>query len=202
MIGLLKSLYRFVFPAKKAESLIETYKRCGNLVCGQNVSLGKAIIHIQSPKDNNINIEIGSDSIIEGKIILYSSDAKVKIGNRVFIGPETMLFCYDSIIIKDDVLISWDCTLIDTNAHSLRSSERVNDVLDWGKGPANKDWSKVESKCITVEEKVWIGFKSIIMKGVKIGKGSIVASGSVVTKDVEEFVIVGGNPANKIKDTE
>lgn len=52
---------------------------------------------------------------------------------------------------------------------------------------------------ITIEDEVWIGFGVIILSGVKIGKGAIVAAGAVVTKDVEAYSIVGGNPAIRIK---
>ncbi|SHI09161.1 Acetyltransferase (isoleucine patch superfamily) [Clostridium collagenovorans DSM 3089] len=57
----------------------------------------------------------------------------------------------------------------------------------WSKGP------------ILVEDDVWIGTNALILSGVKIGKGSIIAAGSVVTKDVEPYTIVGGNPAKFIK---
>lgn len=52
---------------------------------------------------------------------------------------------------------------------------------------------------IIIEDDVWIGMNSIIMSGVKIGKGAIVAAGSVVTKNVDAYAIVGGNPAKLIK---
>ena len=52
---------------------------------------------------------------------------------------------------------------------------------------------------IVVEDEVWIGHSVIILSGVRIGKGAIIATGSVVTKDVEAFSIVGGNPAKFIK---
>ena len=50
-----------------------------------------------------------------------------------------------------------------------------------------------------IEDDVWIGARSIINAGKKIGKGAIVAAGSVVTRDVEPYTIVGGNPAKTIK---
>lgn len=52
---------------------------------------------------------------------------------------------------------------------------------------------------IIVEDEVWIGNNVIVMSGIKIGKGAIVAAGSVVTKDIPPFAIVGGNPAKFIK---
>jgi acetyltransferase-like isoleucine patch superfamily enzyme len=148
------------------------------------------------------NVIIGNNCYLQCKIVIHSKNVIVKIGDRVFIGPGTTLFCNESIEIKDDVMISWGCTLIDTNAHSLKSEERKNDVSDWMKGWQFKNWSVVESKPIVIESNAWIGFNSIVMKGVTIGKGAVVAAGSVVSKDVENYTIVGGNPAKYIKKTE
>jgi Acetyltransferase (isoleucine patch superfamily) len=55
---------------------------------------------------------------------------------------------------------------------------------------------------IVLEDDVWIGSGSIILKGITIGEGSVVAAGSVVTKDVSPNVIVGGNPARVLKEIE
>jgi serine acetyltransferase len=52
---------------------------------------------------------------------------------------------------------------------------------------------------ITIGSDVWIGAKSTIMSGVKIGHGAIVAAGALVTKDVEPYSVVGGNPAKHLK---
>lgn len=60
------------------------------------------------------------------------------------------------------------------------------------------NWKGLNSK-IVIEDDVWIGLGSIILSGVKIGRGSIVAAGSVVTKNIEPYSIVGGNPARFIK---
>lgn len=52
---------------------------------------------------------------------------------------------------------------------------------------------------IVISDDVWLGINAIICSGVKIGQGAIIAAGSVVTKDVEPYAIVGGNPAKFIK---
>jgi acetyltransferase-like isoleucine patch superfamily enzyme len=62
-------------------------------------------------------------------------------------------------------------------------------------------YKEIESKTkgeIVLEDDVWIGTNALILSGVRIGKGAVVAAGSVVTKDVESYSIVGGNPARKI----
>ena len=60
------------------------------------------------------------------------------------------------------------------------------------------DWKGLNS-IVIIEDDVWVGYGAIILSGVKIGKGIIIAAGSVVTKDIEPYSIVGGNPANFIK---
>ena len=72
--------------------------------------------------------------------------------------------------------------------------------MDENKIGAYKDWSNVKEDKVTIKDKAWIGFNSIILKGVTIGEGSIVGAGSVVTKDIPDWSIVGGNPAKVIRE--
>ena len=53
---------------------------------------------------------------------------------------------------------------------------------------------------VVIEDDAWIGFKSSVLKGVTIGRGAIIAAGSVVTKDVPPFTLVAGNPAKVIRE--
>ncbi len=174
-------------------------KSSRNLNIGERTDISNLSVSLLNPIPNFVNIEIGDDCILSGTIVLHSNKSRVKIGDRVFIGPDTVLFCYESIEIENDVMVSWGCTLIDTNAHSLNSEERISDVIDWQKGPAFKNWSKVLSSPITIKSNCWIGFNCIVMKGVYLNKGTVVAAGSVVTKSSEEFSVIGGNPAVFIK---
>ncbi|MBD8084298.1 acyltransferase [Chryseobacterium sp. GCR10] len=102
-------------------------------------------------------------------------------------------------------MFSWGCTVVDNNSHSIYWKDRQNDVTDWKKGldekrvGAYKDWSNVKEEKVIIKDKAWIGFNSIILKGVTIGEGSIVGAGSVVTKSVPDWTIVGGNPAKIIR---
>ena len=142
------------------------------------------------------HLKIGEDSMIEGKLMFDKSDATISIGNRVFFSGT--IVAAKQIDIGDDVMISWGVTITDHNSHSLISSERLQDVLDWRVG--KKDWSNVKMSPVKICDKAWIGFNSIILKGVTIGEGSIVGAGSVVTKSVPPWTIVGGNPARVIRE--
>ena len=61
-------------------------------------------------------------------------------------------------------------------------------------------WTHSDSKPITIEDNVWIGENAVILKGVQIGRGSIIACNAVVTKDVPPYTIAAGNPARIVKD--
>ena len=76
------------------------------------------------------------------------------------------------------------------------SFETVNHGIRW----EPEIGRETHAKPIVVEDEVWIGSGAIILQGVTIGRGSIVAAGSVVTTDVPSFVLVGGVPARQIRD--
>lgn len=141
-------------------------------------------------------IRIGSDSIIECRVMFDSTVGRVVIGDRCYIG-NSLIISSKSIIIADDVIISWGVTIVDHNSHSLDWEMRRNDVLDWAGG--KKNWGDVAVAPVTIGSKVWIGFGASILKGVNIGEGAIVGAGSVVTKDVAPYTVVAGNPARVVR---
>lgn len=163
----------------------------------------KVVERHKNPNSTKL-VVIGKDSVVKGDFIFELPQGRIEIGERSFIGGG-MFISIDEISVGNDVMISWGCTFSDNNSHSTKWSERANDVLDWKKGLEenklgfHKDWSKVKHSPIIIKDKVWIGFNSIILKGVTIGEGAIVGAGSVVTKDVPDWTIVAGNPAKIIR---
>lgn len=152
------------------------------------------MMNIQTKKNCVINIDEYSQ--VEGSISFDKENATVSIGKRAFVNAS--LIAAQKIEIGDDVLISWGVTIVDHNSHSISFSDRAEDVRNWRSG--KKDWTHVKIAPIKISNKVWIGFNSIILKGVTIGEGSVVGAGSVVTKDVPAWTIVGGNPAHIIRE--
>lgn len=110
---------------------------------------------------------------------LDAPGATVGIGNGTYLNRRTEITCKGSISIGEDCAISWDVLITDTDYHQLGDSPAVAPVK--------------------IGNHVWIGAKSIILKGVTIGDGAVVAAGSVVTKDVPAGALVGGNPAKIIR---
>ena len=115
---------------------------------------------------NDIKLSIGSESMIEGRLCFDKDSSEIRIGNRTFIGGNSTLIASQKIEIGNNVLVAWGCTFMDHNAHSLNWNERKDDVLNWfTKTPV---WKNVISKPIVIKDHAWIGFNSIILKGVTI----------------------------------
>ncbi len=198
---MLKSIIkRIIF--KTAKKTTEVYKKF--LKIGENSLISGINIQLRNAQENKIYLQVGDESVIQGDFIFEKESGIINIGNNTFIGGGTFI-CIDSIDIGNDVMFSWGCTVADNNSHSTKWSERQHDVKEWKRGIDEnklgyyKDWTNVKSAPIVIKDKAWIGFNTIILKGVTIGEGSIVAAGSVVTKNVPDWTIVAGNPAQIIK---
>ena len=160
---------------------------------------------IRQPEPGKIYLRIGSHCMIDGKFIFEKNSGTVTIGDRVHIGSSSFI-SINSIGIGNDVTIAWDCLFYDHNSHSVNWEERMNDTeqeyedyICTGNSIKTKNWSVVNSKPIKICDKAWIGMGCKILKGVTVGEGAVVAAGSVVTKDVAPWTMVGGNPARYIK---
>lgn len=147
-------------------------------------------------------ILIGEHSIFNGELIMFEN-ALYQMGSRSYVGEGTKFYVTESVTLGDDVMISWDCTLLDTSMHSLNFHERSLDVLITGgyKGYSyrDKDRSAVESGPIYIQNKVWIGLRSIILCGVTLGEGCVIGAGSVVTRNIPPWTLAAGNPAKVIR---
>ncbi len=144
-------------------------------------------------------LEVGSDCVCHCRIAFDRGTARVVIGNRTYVGASSLVAAQE-IVIGDDVLVSWGVTIVDHDSHSLHFPQRQEDVRLWKSG--RKDWTHVPQKPVRVGDKSWLGFNAIVLKGVTVGEGSVVAAGSVVTKDVPPWSVVAGNPAKVIRELE
>jgi acetyltransferase-like isoleucine patch superfamily enzyme len=140
-------------------------------------------------------ILIKENTHIRGKLMVFRSGGSIEIGKDCYLGEDSFIWSQNKIQIGNNVLISHNVNIHDTNAHPIDYLERREDfrmIINEGYSITN---TNILTLPIIIKDDVWIGFNSIILKGVTIGKCAIVASGSVVTKDVPDYAIVAGNPA-------
>ena len=134
---------------------------------------------------------IDRNSVIEHDVYFkydgpYSPGFAIIIGKRVFIGTACEFNIKASITVGDDCLIASGCRFIDHD-HGMQRKM----LLRIQPCPVGE---------IVIGNDVWIGANSIILKGVTIGTGAIVAGGAVVTKNIGDYEIWAGVPAKKMGD--
>lgn len=142
----------------------------------------KALINWRYIKGLDLNF---FSDLVYGKDIFFSKKNVFSIGKDCFIGYG----CHfgSDVKIGDHVMFAPRVALVGGD-HEI--SDRNVKIKNSG---------RANCKLINIKDNVWIGYGAIIMHGVTIGEGAVVAAGSVVTKDVEKFTIVAGIPAKLIK---
>ena len=128
-----------------------------------------------------MNVQLGEGSSTHMGLRLYTY-GHLSIGNTCVIDRDCVLDSRGSIVIGDNVNISPEVMIL-TAYHD----------------PDDENFAGAE-KPVVIEDYAWLATRSLILPGVKVGRGAIVAAGSVVTKDVPPNAIVGGNPARFIRE--
>ena len=116
--------------------------------------------------------------------VTVGKGARLTIGDNVFFNYGLDIGCTSSITIGRHSIIGPMVNMIDSNFHPVDSQDRS------------------AAKPIVIGDNVWIGRGAIILPGVHIGSGSVIAAGSVVTRDIPSAVLSGGTPAKTLKEIE
>lgn len=172
---------RLYFKRKKVVySSFPIIKGIPRFSIGGKLSLGKDVL-INSGFSSN---PVGSRNTTG---IYVLEGGSIDIGDNVGLS-NTLLHARKSIFIGDNVMIGGGTMIIDNDFHPLDYADRISKKND-----------KINCLPIFIKSGAFIGANSIIVKGVTIGNKSILAAGSVLTRDVPDFEIWGGNPARFIK---
>ena len=165
--------------------------RCAFKKCPNNVYLGK-IGHIEHPEC----VTLGSGVSFGDNFYIYVNKHKgnpapeILIGDNCWFGADNHITANLRIEIGDNVLTGKRVTISDNN-HGNSEKETL------GQAPRLRE--VVSKGHIRIGNNVWIGENSVVLSGVTIGDGAIIAAGAIVTKDVPPYAIVGGNAAKVIK---
>lgn len=188
-------LYNLLF---KIITMLWTFvnKRRCQLGKGSKIFPSAKILNAQKKKDK---IVIGENTIIKGELFVFGHGGSINVGDYCIIEKDSRVWSAGSIFIGNRVLISHNVNIHDNNSHPLDHVERhahFKEILSNGHPKSGLD---LNEKPIIINDDSWIGFNAVILKGVSIGRGAIVAANSLVTKNVPPFTVVAGNPARVIK---
>jgi len=166
------------------------------------IKVGSGLIVTFPPtilKDKSATIELGNDisllvSVLHNclcsghKLVL----AAIRPGASIVIGDNSGISCstivaMKSVRIGDNVFIGANCTITDSDFHSLDFSKRIQSIDD----------GEIDSVCI--ENNVWLSMNVVVLKGVTIGENSVIAANSVVASSIPANSLAGGIPAKVIK---
>jgi acetyltransferase-like isoleucine patch superfamily enzyme len=169
------------------------------------------------------NVRIGSDCWLERRDSFSrfrsQQDPGLTLGDRVWvytwttfnieptgvveIGDDTKLvgaifMCAQRITVGRNVIVSYHVTIADSDFHPMDPELRIQDAIANSPHGDRTQRPGIVSRPVIIEDDVWIGIGSIILKGVHIGRGARINGGSVVTRDVPAGTTVTGNPATPI----
>jgi len=135
-------------------------------------------------------IVIGDDVLVHGgahpvTVFTHAPEAEIRIGRNVFLNG-TRFGASTRIEVGDDAILA-DCRIMDTDFHSIWPDRQSPDAI-------------VEAAPVVIEPNVWVAAGAMVLKGVRIGRNSVVAAGAVVISDVPPDSVVAGNPARVVKD--
>lgn len=131
---------------------------------------------------------------------IVSGKGKVQVGNFTILNGSTIV-CNSKITIGNHCMLAWGSVLTDcwSNIEHVHISKRREILINVSINAYRKYPFLTEAKPIIIEDNCWVGFDSVILPGVTLGRGSIVGCKSIVSEDVPSYAIVAGNPARVIK---
>lgn len=182
----IRSGYYFFIRVFVCEPLFKAY--CTS--CGTGVHTGVFLHWVQGRG----NLVVGDHVLVDGKCSFsfaarFSEKPTLRIGDYTGIGHQCSFTIGKEISIGRHCRIATDVMIFDSPGHPADPAARLAGL------PVEPD----EVRPVIIEDNVWIGRRAIIMPGVTIGHGSVVASGAVVMTNVPPNTLVAGNPARQVR---
>jgi acetyltransferase-like isoleucine patch superfamily enzyme len=199
-----QKLKEIIYKTISFEELLEDYQQKAiernklNMIVGEGTTLyPETLIH--NPQGDSSKIQAGCNTYIRGELHIMGHGGRIIIGDWCYIGDHTRIWSGENIEIGNHVLLSHNIFIVDTTSHELEFDIRAESFKYLVTKGFPKTKSTIKTKPIIIEDHVWINPGSIILPGVRIGRGAIIAAGSVVTKDIPAWVLAAGNPAKVIQ---
>lgn len=169
-------------PAAPIQTLRVLFQRSRGVNLHRSVTLFRDVHLLRFPRQ----IHLAPDVVVKSgtQICACNARSQINIGARTTVGFHSFIYASERITVGADCMIAPFAYLVDSN-HGTRAGQKMNQQPN-------------TTAPIVLHDDVWLGARAIVLPGVTIGTGAIVAAGSVVTRDVQPMSIVGGSPARTI----
>jgi acetyltransferase-like isoleucine patch superfamily enzyme len=184
------AVYQFRLMAYKFLRFGERYQQ------GKKTFADLARIHVS--KASCGSVILGDYVLCGGELYSFLGKGKIRVGNCSYIGRDTRIWALSSVTVGQRVLISHNVFIVDNRTHPLEPESRHAQYMAKFGFPFPNNMA-LDERPIVIEDDVLIAANAIILRGVQIGAGSIVAAGAVVTKSIPARVVVAGNPARIVR---
>ena len=189
-----ENIFHPLQPGKTIEGDWYNFSIPLNIEVGENTVIDSSSCFKKYFSQLPVGLKTGSNVTLQSPALGIEKNGYVEIGDYSYISG-ACIAAYDKIIIGKYVFIAGGVTIVDTDFHPLDPAQRLLDTVAVSTVGDKSRRPKFETAPVVIEDDVWIGFNATILKGVTIGKGSIVEPGAVVSKNVPPGSIVSGNPA-------
>jgi len=153
----------------------------GNILVGEKCRIARQVI-IRANTDEKPGIEISDEVCVQENVLINANRGFVSIGHGSWIGPCTVISGNGGVDIGENVMIASHCAINTVSHNSCRTDIPMRD-------------QGLNCDPVLIDDDVWIGIGVIILQGIRIGRGSIIGAGAVVTGDIPPFSIAMGTPA-------
>ena len=136
--------------------------------------------HLPEIDNRGGRIDVGNCAFFPGVRLECWEGARIQIGNGTYLNRNTEIVAAESVTLGRDCKIGRDVMIMDSDQHPLPGEP-------FAAAP------------VTIEDRVWIGARTMVLKGVTIGHDSIIGAGAIVTRDVPPLSVAVGQPARVIR---
>jgi acetyltransferase-like isoleucine patch superfamily enzyme len=144
------------------------------LTCADDPTVVRVREGAEFVADGTVSLQRGTRVVVDG--------GQLRIGHATNVNGFTKILCADGITIGAYCTISWDVQILDNDFHTI--------TVDGAERPSRAP--------VVIGDRVWVGTRAVVLKGVTIGDGAVIGAGAIVTRDVPPGVIATGAPATAV----
>ncbi len=147
---------------------------------------------VLNPRGDRDAIRLGAHTTVRGELFVFAHGGDIELGEWCYVGAGSRIWSAARVRIGNRVLIAHNVNIHDTNSHPIDPAARHAHAMAISRHGHPRQVPGIVSAPVDIGDDAWIGFNSIVLKGVTIGPRAIIGAGSIVTKDVPADAVYVG----------